>query len=138
MVSNKAAVDKYVKKNDRAENDSSGTPDPQLSIQIPVAGNAHPAQSNGLLYQKKYSVPEAAKLMDIGQTNLRAIIKDGKIPVLRINNKKLLLLESDLEEFIHGNHVSLKEDDSRKPNGKLRPLPKDTEESDFMKKVRTA
>ena len=89
-----------------------------------------------LLHQKKYSVPEACKLCGMGETNLREMIRDGRIPVVRVTEKKMLLLESDLETFMQGSHVTISKDERKQPKGKLSPLPKHVEQSEFMRKVR--
>lgn len=59
-----------------------------------------PAGRNGLLFKRKYSVPEAAKLLGMGETNLRALIQYGEIPALRMTKSKIMILESDLETFL--------------------------------------
>ena len=107
------------------------------SRNIPLEPTPLPASGGpGLLYQKKFTIPEAAEVLGIGETNLRAMIRDGKMPVLRITAKKMLLLESDLEEFITGRHVTLSKDERKQAKGKLSPLPKHVEQSEFMKKLR--
>lgn len=52
-----------------------------------------------LLDEKKLTIPEAAKVMGIGTNSLRRIIGQGRLPVLSIL-KKTLILESDVEAFL--------------------------------------
>jgi excisionase family DNA binding protein len=48
---------------------------------------------------RKLTIPEAARAMGIGANSLRRIIGQGRIPVLRMM-KKTLLLAADVEAFI--------------------------------------
>lgn len=73
--------------------------DPSPPIHDRGVGN-----TNSLLYQRKFGVPEAAKMLGISETNLRAIIRSGQIPVLRMTRAKILILERDLEQFLESRH----------------------------------
>ena len=64
--------------------------------------------TGSIVYQKKYTVPEASKLLGISETSLRGIIARGEIPVIRIQKAKILILEQDLEEFIKSKYGVLK------------------------------
>lgn len=75
-----------------------------LEKHAPLASGIESEATGRLLYQKKYSVPEAAKLLDMGETNLRTIVKAGKIAVLRLTGTKVLILEGDLERFLQSNY----------------------------------
>ena len=60
-------------------------------------------ENGSLLAATKLSVKEAAGRMGIGATTLRRMINDGQIPVLKIN-EKVMLLESDVEEYLRGHY----------------------------------
>ena len=60
-----------------------------------------------LLHEPKFGIREAAKMMKLGQTGLRRLIKNGEIPVIRIGSK-LILLETDMERFLTGHHVLIR------------------------------
>lgn len=87
----------------------------------------------GLLYAKKLTVPQAAKVMGIGQTKLREIVYQGEIPVIRIKSK-ILILDRDLEAFLMGHFGTLNATPT-KPISSLPPLPKHIAESDLLKKT---
>ncbi len=87
----------------------------------------------GLLCAKKLTVPEAAKVMCIGQTKLRELLRKGDIPVIRIMGK-ILLLERDLEAFMQRSYGPLKVAETKSSN-RLPPLPKDIAESVLLKKA---
>lgn len=53
-----------------------------------------------LLDERKLTIPEAAEVMGIGTNSLRRIIGQGRLPVLNIL-KKTLILESDVEQFLN-------------------------------------
>jgi excisionase family DNA binding protein len=78
-------------------------------IQLP--GSAHARnpvdQEVSLLHQHKYSVPEAADLLNISETKVRSIIKAGQLPVLKLTRAKVLIMESDLETFLQARHGCL-------------------------------
>ena len=86
----------------------------------------------GLLGSRKLTVPQAAKAMGIGQTNLREILRQGKIPVIRILGK-ILMLEQDLENYLKGNYGALKQAVT-KPTKGLHPLPEHIRNSSLLKK----
>ena len=65
-----------------------------------------PAEKSDLLHAKKYTIPQASKLVGIGQTNMRRMISDGEIPVLLLG-KKMLLLEGDLERYLKNKYVRI-------------------------------
>lgn len=60
----------------------------------------------GLLDAEKMSVAQAAKLLGIGQTNLRAMIMKGVLPVIRIGSR-IRLLRRDCEAFLQGHYGTL-------------------------------
>jgi excisionase family DNA binding protein len=56
---------------------------------------------------QKLSIPETAKLMGISPNSLRRIIEQGRLPVLKIL-KKTLILASDVEQFLQESRVSVR------------------------------
>ena len=104
----------------------------------PIFKNAHPADSSTgnaggtglLLYQRKYGVPQAAELLNIGETKMRDLIRNGMIPVLDLDGK-ILILERDLEDYLKGRQKPLRKVERK--SDKLPPLPKDVRESSLLK-----
>lgn len=90
---------------------------------------------DGLLCGKKLTVPQASKVMGIGETTMRELLRTGDIPVLRILGK-ILILERDLENYLHGHYGTLTPSHkSQKQSNDLTPLPKFVQESSLLKKV---
>ena len=58
------------------------------------------ADDRRFIVDRKLSIPQAAKAMGIGANSLRRIIGQGRLPVLKIL-KKTLILESDVEAFLN-------------------------------------
>ena len=104
-----------------------------VSPNAPIADNGSELNGKSLLIQEKYGVKDAAKMIGIGQTKLREMIRNGEIPVLHIDGK-YLLLEQDLEVFIQGNYGRIQPSKSYQVKPKLRPLPNDVIESDLLQK----
>ena len=89
-----------------------------------------------LLYEKKLTVPQAAKMFCLGQTNLRNLIKAGTIPVLRLGiSGKILILERDLADYLQGHYGPLKVSETPSFN-RLRPLPDYIAKSELLLKAR--
>ncbi len=84
------------------------------------AQNNGVAENRHILFERKLSIPEAAKVMGIGTTSLRRIIADGRLPVLRVL-KKILILEADVEAFLQESRVVVKHAQSK--SHRLPPLP---------------
>ena len=61
----------------------------------------------GLLHAAKLTLPRAAERLGIGETKLRALVKEGRIPAILIDGK-VLLLEADLEGFLSERYGRLK------------------------------
>jgi excisionase family DNA binding protein len=61
-----------------------------------------------LLNEVKYSIRQAAQLLGVGQTTLRTFMKNGQVPVIRLDGK-LMFLQKDLEEFIQARYGHVKE-----------------------------
>ena len=78
------------------------------------------ASGSILLQQRKLTVGEASKAMGLGATSLRRLIHGGQIPVLRIGGK-ILLLEQDIEKFLQGCRVTLKEQSVRIQHARTLP-----------------
>ena len=62
------------------------------------------AKEESLLLEGKLTIPQAAKTLGIGTTSLRRIIAEGRIPVLQMTGRTLLL-EADLRAFIAASRV---------------------------------
>lgn len=77
-----------------------------------AGGRADPPGCPGvsLLHQKKYSVPEASRLVGVSETELRVIIQRGELPVIRILKTKVLILESELEAFLQSRHGTVRKE----------------------------
>ena len=102
-------------------------------VSVPGGGSCLQNQpSKPLVNEPKYSVKEACEKMRIGETTLRSIIKGGGIAVLNIGGK-FLLLECDIEKYLKGNYVTLKET-NEEPN-RLPPLPDNIANSDLIRKA---
>lgn len=78
------------------------------------------ASGRRLLHEPKFGIREAAKMMKLGQTNLRRLIRNGELPVIRIGSK-ILLLESDMERFLNQRHVVIQPAPRRKKNPSALP-----------------
>jgi len=64
-----------------------------------TVNNTRSADDRRLIDDPKLSIPETAKVMGISPNSLRRIIEQGRLPVLRIL-KKTLILASDIEKFL--------------------------------------
>lgn len=98
---------------------------------LPTENGCH-AHELRLLYAAKLTVPQAAKMLGIGETRMRELIKNGDLPVIRIMGK-ILVLDRDLEAFLQSRYGSLtvaKRQDSRLPG-----LPKHILESGLLAKA---
>jgi len=82
--------------------------------------NRPSAETRQIIGERKLTIPEAAKVMGIGTTSLRRIIADGRLPVLRVL-KKTLILESDVEMFLQESRVLVKRAEAG--SHRLPPLP---------------
>ena len=61
------------------------------------------AMSLGLVEARKFTVSQAAKTAGISESQMRAEIFNGKVPVIRICSK-MLVLERDLENYLRGHY----------------------------------
>jgi len=86
--------------------------------------------NRSLLAERKYSVPQAAKMLGMGETKMRGMIMEGLIPVLNLGGRQLLL-EGDLEDFLNGQYGTMRKVE-RVTRMKLTPLPRHVEESDLL------
>jgi excisionase family DNA binding protein len=99
-----------------------------------TAVSDHPQQpSRQILFEKKYTVPQAARMLGLGATKLRDIIRRGEIPVVMLDGKHLLL-ERDLEAFLHHSYGSIKEVEVKKAG--LAPLPDSVANSPYLRKAK--
>jgi excisionase family DNA binding protein len=88
---------------------------------LPVqAYNTRTADDRRLIDDQKLSIPEAAKALGISPNSLRRIIEQGRLPVLRIL-KKTLILASDVEQFLQESRMSVRRVENNRPS--LPPLP---------------
>lgn len=74
--------------------------------ETPIPNKTHQRQSDKLLdgnspflYQRKFSISEAALLLKIGETKLRELVVGRIIPSIQIGGK-YILLERDLDAFL--------------------------------------
>ena len=87
---------------------------------------------NGLLiYQKKFSIPQASKLIGISPNKLTTIIREGQIPIIKVDGKTLLL-EKDIEDFLNERYGRV--DAQVEINTHKRPaLPENIADSEHLK-----
>ena len=72
----------------------------------PVESVPHPVSTGvslGLVEATKLTVRQAAKTAGISESQMRAEILKGKVPVIRICSK-MLVLERDLENYLRGHY----------------------------------
>lgn len=72
-----------------------------------VSHNIQPSVERHFMNDQKLSIPETAKVMGISPNSLRRIIEQGRLPVLKIL-KKTLILASDVEQFLQASRVSVR------------------------------
>jgi len=99
-------------------------------LQPDVCGRGRDGE--GLLRAAKLTVPQAAKMMGIGETKMREIVARGEIPVIRIMGK-VLILERDLEGFLMGSYGALGK--AKTPPKGLPSLPRRVQESELLRKT---
>ncbi len=85
-----------------------------------IGHNTRTADDRRLIDDQKLSLPEAAKALGISPNSLRRIIEQGRLPVLRIL-KKTLILASDVEQFLQESRMSVRRVENTKQG--LPPLP---------------
>lgn len=103
------------------------------TVEAPVSDARAEDARRSLLRERKYSIPETATMVGIGQTKMRQIIAKGEIPVLLLDGKRLLL-EQDLEAFLQGRYGAVKAaKKGTKP--KMPPLSRHIAESALLKKA---
>lgn len=87
------------------------------------------AMSLGLVEATKLTVRQAAKTAGISESQMRAEILKGKVPVIRICSK-MLVLERDLENYLRGHYGIVQPlERANKPASRL---PKEYAESDLI------
>ncbi len=72
-----------------------------------TCNNMRTADERRLVDDQKLSLPEAAKVIGISSNSLRRVIEQGRLPVLRILTKTLIL-ESDVEQFLRESRMSVR------------------------------
>lgn len=90
----------------------------------------HPTKGPRLLLEKKLTVTQAAKAMGLSASSLRRIIIEGRLPVLKMQ-RKVLILESDAEAFLQECRVTVKQ--IQGPNNRLPSLPQCVAESEHLR-----
>jgi len=71
------------------------------------------------LLSRKVGIPEASRLVGVGQCKFRKLVQAGKIPVIRCGIK-MLFHPSDLEKFVESQRVTMT---GRRPAPLRRSLP---------------
>ena len=106
------------------------------TFEYPVATSPLPTDIDGgadsdvgLLRAAKLTVPQAAKMLGIGETKVRELIRTGAIPVVRILGKTLLL-ERDLEAYLRSGYGVLRKNAA--PSSRLPALPDTVSKSRFL------
>lgn len=72
----------------------------------PVESVPHPVSTGvslSLVEATKLTVRQAAKTVGVSESQMRAEILKGKVPVIRIGSK-MLVLERDLENYLRGHY----------------------------------
>jgi excisionase family DNA binding protein len=90
-----------------------GTPAPQESAEDTRIAARYP------LLGRKLRVPEAARLVGIGQTEFRKMVRAGRIPVIRFG-QTMQFHAADLERFVEQNRITMT---GRRPPALRRSLP---------------
>ncbi len=85
-----------------------------------------------LLHAAKITVPKAAKALGIGETKMREIIRNGDVSVVKVMGKTLLL-ERDLENYLHSGYGRIKP--VQREVSRLPPLPQHIRESQLLNKA---
>ncbi len=98
------------------------TPEPQESAEDLRIAARHP------LLGKKLLVPEAARLVGIGQTKFRKMVRAGRIPVIRFG-QTMQFHAADLERFVEQNRITMT---GRRPPAIRRSLPDRVIKSPFL------
>lgn len=68
---------------------------PQRSL-----GGPSRTPANG--FGRCYSVAEIARILGVGKTSVRRLLKSGQLEYLRISPRRLVVRECDLREFLAG------------------------------------
>lgn len=95
-----------------------------------TCNNTRTADERRLIHDQKLSIPEAAEVIGISSNSLRRIIEQGRLPVLRILTKTLIL-ESDVEQFLRESRMSVKRVENTRTS--LPPLPASVINSKYLK-----
>lgn len=106
----------------------------QLETPAPTPEKAPALAAGGvsLLKQRKYTVPQACKLIGVKETKFREMLRKGLMPVLRVDGR-MLVVESDLESYLKRNYGCMKEEEVIR--SKLQPLPEHVRNSRWLKKA---
>jgi len=85
-----------------------------------TCNNTRTTDERRLMDDQKLSLPEAAKVIGISSNSLRRVIEQGRLPVLRILTKTLILA-SDVEQFLQESRMSVRRVENTRTS--LPPLP---------------
>lgn len=106
---------------------------PAISPEPPVAQKAQVSDAScmplRLVEARKLTVRQAARAAGVSEAMMRLEIQNGKIPVIRIGSK-MMVLEGDLEAYLRGNYGVVKQ--ATMPVKFSRRLPKHIIESEFL------
>ena len=94
---------------------------PAKTEAVHLGPDAHPGQVGGvvssLVEARKYSLVQAAKLAGVSESMMRNEVRNGRIPVLRIG-VRALIVEGDLEAYLRERHgVAVRHQPAKKPVG---------------------
>ena len=95
-----------------------------------TCNNTRTTDERRLIDDQKLSLPEAAKVIGISSNSLRRVIEQGRLPVLRILTKTLIL-ESDVEQFLRESRMSVRRVENTRTS--LPPLPASVINSKYLK-----
>jgi excisionase family DNA binding protein len=101
-----------------------------------TADNKGMASGYSLLDASKLTIPLAAKRLGVGETKMRSIVQQGKIPVLTIGGKTVII-ERDIEEYLQGGYGRMKPSAKPTTRSKLTALPKGIIGSPWLKRSGT-
>ena len=103
---------------------------PDLEHLTGIGHNTRTADDRRLIDDAKLSIPEAAKAIGISSNSLRRIIEQGRLPVLKILTKTLILA-SDVEKLLKDSRCFVKT--VEQSGNRLPPLPAEVINSPYLR-----
>jgi len=103
---------------------------PNLGQSTDIGHNASPTDERCLMLEQKLSINEAAKVIGISPNSLRKIITEGRLPILKIL-KKTLILASDVEKLLKDSRCFIKA--TEQTDRRLPPLPSEVINSPYLR-----